>query len=207
MITVGEILASARKRKNLSFEQIEKATKIRAKFLLAIENNQFEKLPPGTFTKGFIKNYATYLGLPATQTLAFYRRQVNEDKPTMPSPTISLKQKFPFTLNLTSIVTILLIGAFFLYLAFSYMRYAGSPTLILSTPAKNAVVKEDQIEVTGKTDPGAILTINNQEISINENGSYTTKITLTPGINTITIVSANKFNRKSTIVRNLRLEK
>lgn len=206
MITVGEILASGRERKKLTLEQVEKATKIRSKFLLAIENNQFDKLPPGTFTKGFIKNYAAYLGLPVNQTLAFYRRQVNEDKPTMPLQ-IKSKSRFPVNLSLTGIATTLLVCAFFVYLAFSYFRYAGSPTLVLTSPEKNAVVKEEQIEVSGKTDPNVVLSINNQEVAINENGSFMTKITLSPGLNTITVAAVNKFNRKSIIIRNLRLEK
>src|SRR5574340_537663 len=80
MTTVGEILANARARKNLDLAAVEKATKIRAKFLEALEQNRFDKLPPGTFVKGFIKNYATFLGLPVEETLAFYRRQANEEK-------------------------------------------------------------------------------------------------------------------------------
>lgn len=207
MITVGEILANGRQRKKLTLEQVEKATKIRAKFLSAIEENQFDKLPPGTFAKGLIKNYAAYLDLPVTQTLAFYRRQVNEDKPLMPSTIPNLKNKFPFNFSFSSIMTIFLVALFFFYLTFSYFRYAGSPTLVLSSPAKNAVVKEEQIEITGKTDPSVVVTINNQEVPTNENGSFVTKIVLTPGLNTITVTATNKFNRTSSIVRNLRLEK
>ena len=207
MITVGEILVAERQRKKLTLEQVEKATKIRAKFLVAIEGNQFDKLPPGTFTKGFIKNYAAYLGLPVAQTIAFYRRQVNEDKPVMPTAIADSKNKFPFSFSFTTIITTVLVVSFFIYLIFSYFRYAGSPTLVLSSPAKNAVVNEEQIEIAGKTEPNVVVTINNQEVTTNETGSFITKITLTPGLNTITIKATNKFNRSSTIVRNLRLER
>lgn len=209
MITVGEILAAGREKKKLTLEQVEKSTRIRSKFLVALEKNQFEKLPPGTFTKGLIKNYASFLGLSPEETLAFYRRQVNEEKPVMNNlnEQKSNSKWLPFTLSFASITTGILILLFFVYLGFSYLKFVGSPNLNLTSPSKNAVVQTDQIDVAGKTDPNVTVTINNQEISVNENGSFTTKITLQPGLNTITIIAVNKFNRQSTIVRNLRLEK
>ena len=209
MITVGEILATGREKKKLTLEQVEKSTRIRSKFLVALEKNQFEKLPPGTFTKGLIKNYASFLGLAPEETLAFYRRQVNEEKPVvnMPNEQKSNSRRLPFSLSFASITTGVLVLLFFVYLGFSYLKFAGAPNLNLTSPSKNAVVQTDQIDVTGKTDPNVTVTINNQEIAVNENGSFQTKITLQPGLNTITVVAVNKFNRQSTIVRNLRLEK
>ena len=92
-------------------------------------------------------------------------------------------------------------------LIYSYFRFAGAQTLTVVSPIKNAVVHEDQIEVTGKTNPDATIVINNQSVGVNENGSFDTKISLTPGLNTVTIVASNKFKRQTVITRNLRLEK
>ncbi len=114
MTTVGQILLTARNRKKLTLEQVEKATKIRLKFLLALEGDEFNKLPPGTFTKGFIKNYASYLDLPVEETLAFYRRQVNEEKLPVPK-----KQQFSqphIRFSITAITVSFLVLLFFVYL-------------------------------------------------------------------------------------------
>lgn len=207
MVTVGETLYNARTAKKLTLEQAERATKIRAKFLDALEKNEFGSLPPGTFTKGFIKNYAAFLGLPVEETLAFYRRQVNEEKAVLPK-----KPDFDHHLKLTpSLVTAIAVGfllfLFFGYLFFSYWQFAGSPILIVNSPANNTVVNTETVAVSGKTDPQAQLTINGQAVSVDENGNFDTKVTLQPGINTITITALNRFKRQSTIVRNLRLEK
>lgn len=204
MTTVGQILREARNHKKLTLEQAEKATKIRLKFLVALEGDEFTKLPPSTFTKGFIKNYAAYLSLPVEETLAFYRRQVNEEK--LPAPAKQINQTF-FRPSLTTISVSLLVLIFFTYLVYSYFRFAGSPTLTINSPANNTVVASDQIELTGKTDPDAVLTINDQNIPVNESGSFSVSITLQPGINTLTITSTNKFRRQTTITRSLRLEK
>lgn len=207
MTTVGQILIQARNHKKLTLEQVEKATKIRLKFLAALEKDEFDKLPPGTFTKGFIKNYASYLGLPAEETLAFYRRQVNEEKTPIPSQKMENKLPFFSKLTFTTLVTIILIALFFLYLTISYLRYAGSPTLTVNAPNNNLVVASEKVEIKGKTDPDAKLSINNQVVAMAEDGSFSQTVTLLPGLNTITITATNRFQRQTTVTRNLRLEK
>ncbi len=208
MITVGELLHNARLEKKLELSVVEKATKIREKFLVALENNDFDKLPPGTFTKGFIKNYAAFLGLPAEEILAFYRRQVNEEKvPVLPleGPKIgrfALTPQF-FTTSAVGILVVL----FFAYLVFSYFQFAGSPALVINSPRNNSVVSEEQIEVVGKTDPEATLSVNGQTVAVSENGTFDVKIPLQPGLNILTITATNKFKRQTTMVRSLRLEK
>lgn len=208
MTTVGEILHNGRLQKKLDLETVEKATKIRAKFLVALENNEFDKLPPGTFTKGFVKNYAAFLGLPVPETLAFYRRQVNEEKvPVLPKEPLKIGQ-FSLTPSfLTKLAVGFLLLLFFAYLIFAYFQFAGSPALAVNSPANNTVITQDQVEVVGKTDPEATVAINGQAVSVNENGSFDIKITLQPGLNTLTITATNKFKRQTTTIRNLRLER
>lgn len=209
MTTVGEILKSARERKKFTLTQVENALKIRAKFLMALENNQFDQLPPGTFAKGFIKNYAAYLGLPVDDILAFYRRQVHEKIPNVaPENKSGRSHRFAFTPQMITPISVgLLLFLFFAYLIFAYFRYAGSPMLEINAPKNNLVVREDQVDVTGRTDPDATLIINNEPVNLSESGSFDVKITLQPGLNTIILTATNKFHRQSTVTRNLRLEK
>jgi cytoskeleton protein RodZ len=60
---IGNSLREARLRHDLDFPQIEQATKIRGKYLRALEEEQFEVLPAETYVKGFLRSYAEYLGL------------------------------------------------------------------------------------------------------------------------------------------------
>ena len=50
-------------RRGVDFAQAELATKIRGKYLRALEDEQFELLPAETYVKGFLRTYAEYLGL------------------------------------------------------------------------------------------------------------------------------------------------
>jgi hypothetical protein len=63
MFEIGNSLREARLRQTLDFPEIEQATKIRAKYLRALEDEQFDVLPAQTYVKGFLRSYAEYLGL------------------------------------------------------------------------------------------------------------------------------------------------
>ena len=60
---VGDILRRERERQNLSIKDIEQSTSIRALYIEAIENGDYDKLPGTVYAKGFIKNYGNFLKL------------------------------------------------------------------------------------------------------------------------------------------------
>ena len=63
MFEIGDSLREARMRGRLELVQAEQATKIRGKYLKALEDEQFDLLPSETYVKGFLRAYADYLGL------------------------------------------------------------------------------------------------------------------------------------------------
>ncbi|BCS33885.1 DNA-binding protein [Luteitalea sp. TBR-22] len=62
-MTVGERLREARERQKVTLHAIAEKTNISVRFLDAIEKNQYDKLPGGIFTRGFIRSYASLVGL------------------------------------------------------------------------------------------------------------------------------------------------
>lgn len=60
---VGELFKQRRKERNLSLKEAENATSIRMNYLYAIENGEVGKLISPIYAEGFVKQYATYLGL------------------------------------------------------------------------------------------------------------------------------------------------
>ena len=63
MPEIGETLREARMRRRIDMTEVEAATKIRAKYLRALENEEWELLPGPTFVKTFLRTYAEYLEL------------------------------------------------------------------------------------------------------------------------------------------------
>lgn len=72
-ISVGTILRRARNAKNISIEQAEEDTKIRSTYLLALEEDDYDKLPGETFLKGMMRTYGNYLGLNGPELVQQYR--------------------------------------------------------------------------------------------------------------------------------------
>jgi cytoskeletal protein RodZ len=60
---IGNSLREARLRQSLEFSDVERVTKVRPKYLRALEEEQFETLPAQTYVKGFLRTYAEFLGL------------------------------------------------------------------------------------------------------------------------------------------------
>ena len=63
MFEIGNSLREARVRQQLELSEVELATKIRGRYLRALEEESFDALPAQTYVKGFLRTYADYLGL------------------------------------------------------------------------------------------------------------------------------------------------
>ncbi|MGH2974158.1 MAG: helix-turn-helix domain-containing protein [Solirubrobacterales bacterium] len=73
---VGSILREARNRRKVDIPTVEAATRIRVRFLRAIENEEWDVLPGGVYTRGFIRTYAAYLGLDGERLAEQFRHEV-----------------------------------------------------------------------------------------------------------------------------------
>ncbi|MEX2447673.1 MAG: helix-turn-helix domain-containing protein [Solirubrobacterales bacterium] len=71
---IGPTLRDARNRRKVELSEVEAATKIRARFLRAMENEDWDVLPGGAYSRGFVRTYATYLGLDGDRLAEDYRR-------------------------------------------------------------------------------------------------------------------------------------
>jgi cytoskeleton protein RodZ len=103
---IGDTLHEARNRKGLSLRDVEDATKIRSRYLQALENDDFEVIPGPAFVKGFLRTYALYLGLDADQLVNEYRtryehpaeaQRVLTARPQLPTQTRAVKRRRPGT--------------------------------------------------------------------------------------------------------------
>jgi cytoskeleton protein RodZ len=83
---IGNSLREARFRQQLELTDVEQATKIRARYLQALEEENFDALPAQTYVKGFLRTYADYLGLDGQLYVDEYnsRYSVGDEEPREP---------------------------------------------------------------------------------------------------------------------------
>ena len=89
MAEIGNELRERRIREKIDVQQVEEATKIRAKYLRALENEEFELIPGNAYVKSFLRTYADYLGLDGRSLVESYKNQFERhddpDEPIVPS--------------------------------------------------------------------------------------------------------------------------
>ena len=73
--TIGALLKERRKERKLTLGQISEITKIRSEYLKALEESNYDSFPSEVYLKGFLKNYAKFLGINTERALAMYRRE------------------------------------------------------------------------------------------------------------------------------------
>jgi hypothetical protein len=77
---IGRVLKEARTRAGLDVRTVEEHTKIRVKYLRALEDEQWEVLPSPAYAKGFLRTYAQLLGLDGEALVDEFRRQVEDER-------------------------------------------------------------------------------------------------------------------------------
>jgi cytoskeletal protein RodZ len=211
MKTVGGILTEARETKNITLDQAEEATKIRLKFLRAIESDDYSSLPSLSYAKGFVKNYSEYLGLDSTKVLAFFRRQTTEVTRSSLLPKgisepmgASLFQLTPG--KFLAGILIILVFIFLGYLGVQYRKLNQPPGLSVDSPVNQLVTREQRVDILGKTDPDATVTVNGITITVRSDGKFFDQISLDSGVNKMTIVATSRFGKTTTIMREVGLQ-
>lgn len=207
MQRVGEILRTKRLEKNLSFQEIERVTKIKRKFLKSLEKDDFKDFSSEAYARGFIKNYAEFLGLSSEKVLAVWRRQLKARRDLPPFREVDEGSFLKITPNRIKLGLILIpLFVFFGYLFKQYQFLIQGPSLTVFEPSQNLVTEKRNIFIRGKTDHEVRIFVNNEEVFADEKGEFVKEIFLLEGMNEITIVAEDLKGRQRTIIREVTFE-
>lgn len=206
MVRLGQLLHQQRLRKKLSLEDVSRRTKIKETFLAAIERGDYNRLPSPAYAKGFVTNYATFLGLPRAEVIALFRREFDEKRAYKVLPdSLTKQQVFPgrrIKIQESLLVIAVLVLLFIGFLLFQYRAAFLAPPLRVVAPEQSAVMGQD-ITVSGKTESEASVTVNNEPVSVSRNGEFIKRISLFPGKTTIIISAKNRFGKETVVTREI----
>ncbi|MFA5184536.1 MAG: helix-turn-helix domain-containing protein [Patescibacteria group bacterium] len=206
--TVGEKLRQARHYKNLKIEDVAKRLNIRKEYLSALEEEDFDRLPTGLYSKKFLKEYASFLGLRTNDLLKNWRLSSEGGYPADPfSQKVVKKNKFIiFPRIIRNILIAAAVLICFLYLTFYFKKIIFPPTLNIIEPEKNMLTTKDSILIKGETEPGAEIKINGEIVLNNDNGNFSQSINLKKGLNNIVITAKKKYSREKIVNRQILVE-
>jgi cytoskeletal protein RodZ len=166
--SLPERLYAARERKGVDLYRAERDTKIRARYLGALERGDYKELPGAVYTKGFLRNYALYLGLDPDDVLLQWRRErgdVKEAAPAIvvPRPIAAPRKGMTFSPSLVvAVLLTVVVVAFGAYLGIQVLRFNKPPTIAVTSPA-TALIDVDETATSytlkGTTVPGATVSV------------------------------------------------
>lgn len=192
---LGEVLRTAREANGVDLQRVERETKIRERYLSALERGEYRELPGSVYTKGFLRNYGAYLGLDPEYLIDLYRLETTAgtDRPSRPTPPRPLagRRSRAFVVTpgavLAGILTIL-VGGFIAYLGYEFVNFARTPELRITDPAGN-VNRHSELAITirGITAPNARVSVSNltenPTVTADEDGAFEVTVRLVPGSN------------------------
>jgi cytoskeletal protein RodZ len=161
-------LTTARERKGVDLVRAERDTKIRVRYLSALESGDYRDLPGAVYTKGFLRNYAIYLGLDPEDVLRQWRRERGEataPEPEIVPPRPLAEPARPLNFSPSIVVAALLtvgVVLFFIYLGAQLLRYSRPPDLTVTNPAQAVIDVEEattSFRLAGTSTAGATITI------------------------------------------------
>jgi cytoskeletal protein RodZ len=207
-----EQLYAARERKGVDLYRAERDTKIRARYLAALERGEYRELPGDVYTKGFLRNYALYLGLDPEEVVGQWRRERGDAAAaqkavlTVPRPIATPRRGLQFSpgIIVAALLTILIAGVA-VWLGVQVQRFAKPPSLTMTSP-REATLQLDETATSytfeGKSIPGATISIEmaggSRQVSADSTGAWSATVDVRRGRNTFTIDATDPDTGKHT---------
>lgn len=209
---LGEVLRSAREERGVDLARVERDTKIRARYLSALERGAYRELPGAVYTKGFLRNYGSYLGLDTEYLVDLYRLESSAapvERPTVPAPPrpIATRRRGAFVITPGAVLAAVLtvgVAVFIVYLVSEFVTFAGTPDLRVTAPLGD-VSGWDRAEYTfsGETEPNARVTAETAtrktEVTADAAGAFEIVVALRPGSNVVTLTANDPLTGRDSV--------
>ena len=199
---LGEVLRTAREGKGVDLARVERDTKIRERYLSALERGDYRDLPGAVYTKGFLRNYGAYLGLDPEYLIDLYRIESGAASgerlraPAAPRP-LAARRSRSFVVTPGAVVAAILtimVGGFVAYLGFEFVNFARQPELRITDPPGNVNGHVGlEITIRGVTEPNASVKVSNlpenPTVTADADGQFEVVVGLLPGSNVVELVA------------------
>ena len=207
---VGETLQLARERKGVDLFRAERDTKIRLRYLSALEDSAYEDLPSPVYTKGFLRNYAIYLGLDPDELLERWRDEMESARSAEriavappPMPIAAPSRRVTLTPGMVvSGLVVLVVLAFIGYLGVQLLRYAEVTPVSLTKPANVfSTIDAERTILEGTSGAGATITIRGPgdelyTATANQDGQWSREVNLARGRNDFSITATDAVTQR-----------
>ena len=209
---LGEVLRTAREAKGVDLTRVERDTKIRERYLSALERGEYRELPGAVYTKGFLRNYGAYLGLDPEYLIDLYRLEATggiADRPAAPVPPrpIAVRRSRSLVVSPGAVVgaiLTLMVGALVVWIGYEFFNFARTPELrILEPPGNVSAHVGDTITIRGVTTANSTVTVSglpeNPTVTAGLDGDFEVTVGLLPGSNVIRLIAKDPVTQRNSM--------
>lgn len=205
-VRLGQLLKEARLKAGLTLFSLEQKTRIAEEYLQAIEENNYSVLPPArAYRLAYIREFANTVNYNSEKAIYQFIKEngLGDIKTVHPQSGIKKMQLYLTSWLVRSILIISIIVLFVGYLGWQVKGILTPPDLQVYSPIEGAIINQTEIVIEGVTAKETHLTINGQEVRVNEQGKFSTTLNLSVGVNTLTITATKKHGKIISIVRHV----
>jgi cytoskeleton protein RodZ len=212
---LGDLLRQQREQMGVTMPQAAEDTRIREKFLQAIESGDYQSLPGTVYTKGFLRNYAHYLNLDAEEMLALYTGERGGADPARSFAPMRPLVKRSFIFTPTVLVPVLVLAGILLFVAYFYYQFtsfAVAPHVDITDPPGDAVSQAAEYTVKGKTNPDGRITVSVSpgldplgDVKPAADGTFSVVVPLKPGPNHVEVRVLDAAGKLAVVSRTITL--
>ena len=199
---ITEIFHEALEIRGLNIEKLAELTDIPKMYLTALYDADFKKLPATPYVRGYLMKIAEILKIDGEMLWQTFKNEnitTSGANDKLPSNRFLIKplKKRVFTFGFFAILVVI-------YLAWQGSNLLGSPKIEITNPAfPTIIVNEQNLTLSGETDKQNKLTINNEEIFINDDNKFEKEIFLQPGVNTIEFKIKKLLGKEVKVMRQI----
>ncbi len=208
--SLGEMLQAARERKGVDLHRAERDTKIRLKHLAALESDDYAELPGNVYARGFLRNYALYLGLDPDEVLIKWRDEQdlrnashNEAILAPPQPIAEPKGSLRFTRTVFAVaLLIVVIVAFVGYVGLQLVRFSQVPAVTLDgSPRRDLAADAQSVHLTGTSTAGFTIVVSGsgnfvKSVQAGDDTRWAVDVPVTKGQNDFAILARDPSTNK-----------
>ena len=198
--TMADKLKNLRASQEISLELLAKKLDLPAKYLLLLEEGNYENLPGDIYVRAWLKKIAVFYEVDYNSLLVDYQLEKKINHKIVKSNKEEKKQNIknasflrPRVLRWVLVGAVVLI--LFVYLAFEIVNIIVPPHLNIIQPNNNFKTKEASVEIIGQTIKEAQVLINGELIALDQEGFFKKTVNLTVGLNNLQISAKKKHSR------------
>ncbi len=214
---IGDTLREERMQRKITLDDLESNLRIRREYLKALEKSDYDKLPSEVYVKGFIKNYAKFVGFDQNKAISFYKREHETSGVSLRSEDTTKgsdlkKGNYHFLLRPKNIFIVLfgiVIVSLIIYLGSDFKSFFEKPTLVVESPffvdaSQSNIHKYDTnseyIDLEGRIGVGNSLKINDMQLDTLGFDTFEIEdLKLESGENEYILQTSNQFGVKNSL--------